>query len=65
MGTRWVIAATCAASVAGVAQAQIAAPRIGGYVQARETYIHEQGVAFTLNRARLSGEMIGQVQVRF
>jgi hypothetical protein len=64
MGTRWVISATLAASVvAGVAQAQIAAPRIGGYVQARETYVHEQGVAFTLNRARLSAE--GSLPNRF
>jgi len=57
MATRWIIVLALAGStIAGLANAQIAPPRIGGYVQARETYIKDLGLAATLNRARLSGD---------
>src|SRR5215467_12712310 len=49
----WVSPVFAADSVPSTAASAPAAPKLGGYVQARETFQDGPGLTFTVNRARL------------
>src|SRR5437762_7390648 len=63
----WAAIATLVAASAGAptarAQTTVPLPRLGGYVQVRETLTPGAGVSATLNRARLSAD--GALPSRF
>jgi hypothetical protein len=64
MGTRWVISATLAASWSPeLRRHRLQRRESAAMSRHARTYVHEQGVAFTLNRARLSAE--GSLPNRF
>ena len=55
-GNRWRVSLSVVLAIPSVALAQspVPTPRVGGYIQARETYQDGPGLTASLNRARLS-----------
>jgi hypothetical protein len=51
---RWLVCALCCALFRAVPGAAQSVPKVGGYIQARETYQSPIGLTATLNRARSS-----------